>query len=69
MRADFYHRCAAYPEVAQRLADAQYVVSPLQPTGLRQAVEERARRVGLALGPGLPATIVDDVAGSRAPCR
>jgi WD40 repeat protein len=62
MRADFYHRCAAYPEVAQQMAAEQYLVSPLQPDGLRQAVEEPARRVGLAFEPGLTATILDDVA-------
>jgi WD40 repeat protein len=62
MRADFYHRCGVYPELAQQLAAEQYLVSPLQPEGLRQAVEEPARRVGLAFEPGLVATILDDVA-------
>jgi hypothetical protein len=62
MRADFYHRCGAYPELFQRLAAGQYGVSPLQPEGLRQAVEEPARRVGLAFEPGLVATILDRLA-------
>jgi WD40 repeat protein len=61
MRADFYHRCGAYPELAQQLGAHQYLVSPLQRDGLRQAVEEPARRVGLAFEPGLVATILADV--------
>jgi WD40 repeat protein len=62
LRADFYHRCGAYPELAQQLALGQYLVSPLQPDGLRQAVVEPARRVGLAFEPGLVDTILADVA-------
>ncbi len=62
MRADFYHRNSAYPELAQQLAAEQYLVSPLQLDGLRQAVEEPARRVGLTFEPGLVDTIVEDVA-------
>ena len=63
MRADFYHRCGAYPELAQQLAAQQYLVSPMSSEGLRQAIEEPARRVGLAFEPGLVATILEDVAG------
>ncbi|HEY3184297.1 MAG TPA: TIR domain-containing protein [Gaiellaceae bacterium] len=62
MRADFYHRCGAYPELAQQLA-SQYLVSPLGDEGLLRAIEEPARRTGLELEPGLVATIVEDVAG------
>jgi len=62
MRADFYHRCGAHPELAQQLAANQYLVSSLQREGLRQAIEEPARRVGLSFEPGLVATILDDVA-------
>jgi WD40 repeat protein len=63
MRADFYDRCATYPEFAQQFAAHQYLVSPLRPDGLRLTVEEPARRVGLSLEPGLVATILEDVAG------
>jgi WD40 repeat protein len=62
MRADFYDRCGAYPELAQQLAAAQYLVSPLRPDGLRHAVEEPARLAGLAFEPGLVATILEGVA-------
>jgi WD40 repeat protein len=63
MRADFYHRCGAYPALAQTLAAQQYLVSPIDRDGLRQTIEEPARLVGLALEPGLAQTILDDVAG------
>ncbi len=53
MRADFYHRCGAYPELAQQLAAHAVPRQPDEPDGLRQAIEEPARRVGLALEPGL----------------
>ena len=62
IRADFYGRCADYPELAARLADS-VLVGPLDEVGLRQAVEWPAERVGLCLEPGLADTIVDDVAG------
>src|SRR5262249_21369189 len=50
MRADFYHRCGAYPELAQELASRQYLVSPLTQDGLRQAIAEPARRVAPGSG-------------------
>jgi WD40 repeat protein len=62
LRADFYPRCAAYPELSQHLAAQQFLVSPMDLEGLRQAIEEPARRVGLEFEHGLVATILDDVA-------
>src|SRR5206468_557549 len=59
MRADFYPRCAAYPELSTRVAAEQYLVSPMDEDGLRQAVEEPARQVGLELEPGLVSTVLD----------
>ncbi|MDQ4131033.1 MAG: TIR domain-containing protein, partial [Actinomycetota bacterium] len=61
MRADFYPRCAAYPELAQMMARDQFLVGPMDAESLRQAVVEPARRVGLDFEPGLVATILDDV--------
>lgn len=61
MRADFYQRCAAYPELAAAVSTSQYLVSPLSEAGLRQAIEEPARAVGLEFEPGLVDTIVGDV--------
>jgi WD40 repeat protein len=63
LRADFYHRCGAYAELAQQLAAQQYLVSPMDRDGLRQAIEEPARRVGLSFESGLVATVLDDVVG------
>ncbi len=62
MRADFYTRCGAYDELAQQMSAAQYLVGPLGPEGLRQVIEQPARRAGVAFEPGLIATILDDVA-------
>ena len=58
MRTDFYTRCAAYPEFAQLLAAQQMLVGPMDADGLHQAIEEPARRVGLALEEGLSDTIL-----------
>jgi len=62
LRADFYAKTAAYPELGQQMATQQFLVGPLDEEGLRQAIEEPARRVGLDLEPGLAGTILDDIA-------
>ena len=64
MRADFYHRCAAYPELRALVADQQFLVGPLGGEGLRRAIEEPARLVGLELEAGLTETITADMAAS-----
>src|SRR5919199_3697842 len=53
MRADFYARCAVYPDLAARIAAHQHVLGNLDSSGLRQAIEGPARRVGLTFEPGL----------------
>jgi WD40 repeat protein/transcriptional regulator with XRE-family HTH domain/energy-coupling factor transporter ATP-binding protein EcfA2 len=63
MRADFYARCAVYPELAARIAANQHLLGSLDTAGLRQAIEGPARRVGLTLESGLVDTILDEVAG------
>ena len=60
LRADFYARCAAYREFSQLLAAQQMLVGPMQPAGLRQAIEEPSRRAGLTLEDGLSDTILAD---------
>jgi tetratricopeptide (TPR) repeat protein len=62
MRSDFYSRCAAYAELSTRIAAQQFLVSPMDLDGLRQAIEEPAWRVGLEFEQGLVATVLDDVA-------
>jgi transcriptional regulator with XRE-family HTH domain len=63
MRADFYARCALYPELAARIAAHQHLLGPLDQFGLRQAVAGPAERVDLVFESGLVDTIVADVAG------
>jgi energy-coupling factor transporter ATP-binding protein EcfA2 len=62
LRADFYSKAAAYPELAQHLAEQQYLVGPLDDGAMRRVIEEPARRVGLEFEPGLVGTILDEVA-------
>jgi WD40 repeat protein len=61
LRADFYQRLAVHPELAQLASAHQCLVGPLVPGGLREAIEEPARRVGLRLEAGLTDTILEDV--------
>jgi WD40 repeat protein/energy-coupling factor transporter ATP-binding protein EcfA2 len=61
MRADFYTRCAAYPELTQQLAAHQYLVGPLDADGLNEAIEEPAFLVGLEFEPGLVDIILEEV--------
>src|SRR5207248_2985732 len=63
MRADFYARATAYPELAQQIAAHQFLVSPMSLDAIRQTIVEPARAVGLELEAGLVETILDDVAG------
>lgn len=61
MRADFYGKCAAYPELSARIAAQQFLVSPMDEAMLRQAIEQPARRVGLQFEPGLIEVILEDL--------
>ena len=61
LRADFYARCAAYPDLAARMAEYQYLVSPMEDTDLRQAIQAPAWQVGLEFEPGLAETIFHDI--------
>jgi WD40 repeat protein len=61
MRADFYHRCTAYPELVRRISSQQLLVGPLNENQLRRAIEQPAHRVGLKFEPDLVNVILDDV--------
>lgn len=63
MRADFYQKCAAYPELSAQIAAQQFLISPLSTEGLRQAIAEPAWCVGLEFEAGLVETILEDVEG------
>ncbi len=62
IRADFYGRCADYPQLAARMSDG-VLVGPMSEEELRPAIERPAAVVGLRLEPGLAEMILDDVAG------
>jgi WD40 repeat protein/energy-coupling factor transporter ATP-binding protein EcfA2 len=61
LRADFYHKCSAYPELSARIGAQQFLVSLMGVDNLRQAIEEPAWHVGLEFEPGLISTILNDV--------
>ncbi|MDH4176701.1 MAG: hypothetical protein OEV72_03905, partial [Thermoleophilia bacterium] len=63
LRADFYGRFAAYPELAALLGANQVLVGPMQASELRRAVELPAGRVGLRVEPELADVLVADVEG------
>jgi WD40 repeat protein len=63
LRADFYGRFAAYPELAELLGANQVLVGPMHASELRRAVELPAGRVGLRVEPELVDALVDDVEG------
>ena len=63
LRADFYGRFAAYPELAELLGANHVLVGPMQASELRRAVELPAGRVGLRVEPELVDALVDDVEG------
>lgn len=61
LRADFYPKCATYPELSARIAAQQFLVSPMDVENLKQAIEEPAWQTGLEFEPGLVETILEDV--------
>ena len=69
MRADFYARCAAYPELAQLLTAQQMLVGPMDADGLRQAIEEPARASGWSSSRGWRRRSSTTSRPSRARCR
>ena len=46
VRADFYGRCAAYPELSRLLGANHVLVGPMSRDELRRAIERPAQRVG-----------------------
>jgi WD40 repeat protein len=61
LRADFYPRCADYPALAAAIGRDQFLVSPMDESALRRAIEDPARVAGISFEPGLVETILDDV--------
>ena len=63
VRADFYGRCAAHPELARQLGANHVLVGPMHRDELRRAIELPARRVGLHVEPDVADTLIADVDG------
>ena len=61
VRADFYGRCAAYPELARLLGANHVLVGPMQRDELRRAIELPAQRAGLRVEPELVERLLADV--------
>ena len=63
LRADFYGRCAAYPELWRMLGASHVPVGPMRRDELRRAIESPAQRAGLRVDAALVDALVADVQG------
>jgi WD40 repeat protein len=61
VRADFYGRCAAQPELSRLLGRNHVLVGPMARDELRRAIERPAERVGLSVEPELVEALLADV--------
>ena len=61
VRADFWDRCAAFPELASALHDGQFLVGPMTESQLRAAITGPAESAGLRIDPALTGTILSDL--------
>ncbi|MGB0383779.1 MAG: TIR domain-containing protein, partial [Ardenticatenaceae bacterium] len=61
MRADFYAKCANYPDLAARISQHQLLLGPMSTQELRQAIERPVKLVGLAFEKGLVERLLADV--------
>ncbi len=63
LRADFYGRCAEYPELARLLSGSHVLVGPMSTDELERAITVPAERAQLEVEPGLVAALLADVGG------
>jgi WD40 repeat protein/DNA-binding SARP family transcriptional activator len=61
VRADFYGRCATYPELARLLGANHVLVGPMRRDELRRAIELPAQRAALLVEPELVDGLIADV--------
>lgn len=61
VRADYWDRCAAYPQFAGGIQDGQVIVEPMTESDLRLAITGPAAATDLELEPGLVDTILADL--------
>ena len=63
VRADFYGRCAGFPELSRMLGSNHVLVGAMRRDELRRAIELPARAAGLEVEAELPDLLVADVEG------
>ncbi|MDX3191654.1 helix-turn-helix domain-containing protein [Streptomyces sp. MN03-5084-2B] len=66
LRADFYDRCLAYPELVAALRHHQVTVGPMTQAQLAAAIAGPADAAGLDLEPGLVEVLLADIGDSAA---
>ncbi|WP_282784866.1 hypothetical protein [Nocardia sp. CC201C] len=65
LRADCYAHCLAYSSLQGALEKRSYILGPMRPDELAQAITGPARLAGLELEPGLDELIITDLCGVR----
>jgi DNA-binding SARP family transcriptional activator/WD40 repeat protein len=63
LRADFYGRCAAYPDFASLLSSNHVLLSPMRRDELGRAIEQPALQAGLRVERSLVDALVTDIEG------
>ncbi|MDN3357773.1 NACHT domain-containing protein [Actinomadura sp. DC4] len=61
VRADYWDRCAAYPQFAEAIQDGQVIVEPMAEEDLRLAITGPAAAAGLEIECGLVETILGEL--------
>ena len=61
LRADFYGRCAAYPDLAELMSGRSVLLRPMTSRELERAIREPARRSGLEVDLELTGALARDV--------
>ena len=61
IRADFYARTAAYPELVPQLQNNQVLVGPIDEAGLREVIERPAATAGLIVDAALVEVLLADL--------
>ena len=61
LRADFYGRCAAFPELTAALSDHQFLIGPLATEELHTTIVRPTQLVGCEFEPGLVEMLLQEV--------
>ncbi|GAB2848599.1 hypothetical protein GCM10027176_60100 [Actinoallomurus bryophytorum] len=65
VRADYWDRCAAYPQFAEAIQDGQVIVEPMTEEDLRLAITGPAAAAGMEIESGLVETILGELRAER----